>query len=351
MSGPVYIVSTGARTPLGFEAASSAAAVRAVISAVREHPFLIDQAGDAMAGALDAELDPRLLGPERLLALARPALFEACSPLTNSGGWHAPLPVYLALPEYRPGFDDRAAATVRDELAATNDLPFRMAEVAVAPMGHAAGLAAIVKAVGQIEAGAFDACLVGGVESYFQPETMEWLDENLQLAGARSRSGFVPGEGAAFSLLMNEAACDRSGLSALARIRSANTGREANLIKTADRCLGKGLTEVVQSVVLPLRERVAVVDAVICDVNGERYRAEEWAFVSLRLGQYFADPTAYQSPADCWGDMGAASGPLFAMLVCRAAACQYAEGPNTLIWASSERGLRGAAILETAGTP
>lgn len=87
----------------------------------------------------------------------------------------------------------------------------------------------------------------------------------------------------------------------------------------------------------------------ICDINGERYRGEEWGFVCLRLSQYFDDPTAYDSPADCWGDMGAASGPLFIMLACQAIARGYAKGPRALLWTSSEGGLRGAAVIETLG--
>ena len=70
--------------------------------------------------------------------------------------------------------------------------------------GHAAGLSALAAAVEQSSDGALEACLVGGVDSYFHPDTMEWLDANRQLAGPVSRSGFVPGEGAGFCLLMTE---------------------------------------------------------------------------------------------------------------------------------------------------
>lgn len=348
MSRAVCVVATGARTPLGFDAESSAAAVRGAINAGRDHPFMVDQVGEPMPAALDAGLDPRLVGSERLLALAFPAIVEACAPLADVGGWQSAIPLFLALPEYRPGFDEHDVEFVRAGLAAAN-LPLEISSVAAAPMGHAGGLAAIAKATREIEAGAYDACLVGGVDSYFEADTMEWLDANLQLAGSVSRSGFVPGEGAGFGLLMSEDACRRCGLSPMSRIRSAGTAREPHLIKTADTCIGKGLTAVVQSVIESLHADMRTIDAVICDVNGERYRAEEWAFVCLRLGQYFDDPTAYDSPADCWGDVGAASGPLFAMLACRAAARGYAKGRSTLVWASSEHGLRAAVVLEAAG--
>ena len=126
-------------------------------------------------------------------------------------------------------------------------------------------------------------------------------------------------------------------------------GRESKLIKTSDICLGEGLTATVKSAVAGLRSGETIND-IICDINGERYRGEEWGFICLRLPQYFDAPTAYLSPADCWGDIGAASGPLFAMLACQAAASGYATGSRTLLWASSEGGLRAVAVLDTSGS-
>jgi 3-oxoacyl-[acyl-carrier-protein] synthase-1 len=150
---------------------------------------------------------------------------------------------------------------------------------------------------------------------------------------------------------MAERARKRLDLGALARVLAVAIGRETKLIKTSDICLGEGLTATVQNAVSGLHPPSETINTVFCDINGERYRGEEWGFVCLRLSQYFDDPTAYVSPADCWGDMGAASGPLFAMLVCQAAARGYANGPRTLLWASSEGGLRGATVLgfETMG--
>jgi 3-oxoacyl-[acyl-carrier-protein] synthase-1 len=229
-------------------------------------------------------------------------------------------------------------------------LPIIISEVNVSTQGHAAGLAALAAATEQIQQGEIEACLVGGVESYFHPDTLEWLDENRQLAGVVSRSAFVPGEGAGWFLLMTEQASIRLGVVPLARLLAVAIGRETQLIKTSDICLGVGLTTVVQSAIRRLSPNSGRINAVTCDINGERYRGEEWGFVCLRLSQYFDDPTAYDSPADCWGDLGAASAPLFAMLACQAAARGYAKGPRSLLWASSEGGLRGAAVLETTRT-
>jgi 3-oxoacyl-[acyl-carrier-protein] synthase I len=348
MTASVYVISTGARTPVGLASAPAAAALRAQISGMGGHPFMIDQVGDPMPAALDTQLDPGLMGPMRLLSLAESALREACSPLTGDDGMpRLRLAVYLGLPELRPGFTAQDAGAVRFGLSGFEGLPMDISQVTIFAQGHAAGLSALATACRQIQQGALEACMVGGVDSYFQPDTMEWLDRNRQLAGAVSRSGFVPGEGAGFCLLMAGGIRKRLGLGAMARVLAAATGREARLIKTPEMCLGQGLTDTVRNAVGSLRPPAETINEIICDINGERYRGEEWGFVCLRLPQYFDDPSAYRSPADCWGDMGAASGPLFVMLACQAAQRGYARGPRTLLWAGSEGGLRAAAVLDT----
>lgn len=346
MASAVHIVATGARTPLGLQVAPSAAALRAGISAMGDHPFMIDHLGDPMPGAIDAQLDPGLMGPGRLLALAESALREACTPLSEAPKPRLRLPVYLGLPELRPGFSEQDAKAVGSGLERFEGLPVEISEVKVSIQGHAAGLVALAAAIEKIQQGAFEACLVGGVDSYFQPDTMEWLDDNRQLAGADARSAFVPGEGAGFCLLMTEQLRKRLGLGTLARVLAVTIGRETKLIKTSDVCLGEGLTATVRAAVGALPSPTGTINDVICDINGERYRGEEWGFVCLRLSEYFDDPTAYRSPADIWGDMGAASGPLFAMLACQAAERGYAKGPHTMVWTSSENGQRSAAVLE-----
>jgi 3-oxoacyl-[acyl-carrier-protein] synthase-1 len=273
---------------------------------------------------------------------------EVCAPLAAAGVACPPLPVYLGLPELRPGFTGRDVESVRHGCGRFDVSPLELAEVTVFAQGHAAGLAALAMAVKDITRGAIESCLVGGVDSYFQPDSMEWLDANRQLAGTVSRSGFVPGEGAGFCLLMSASASQRYGLAPLARVRSAAVGKETKLIKTSDICLGEGLTATVRAAVSSLRLPDERVNEVLSDINGERYRSEEWGFVCLRLSECFDDPTAYVTPADCWGDMGAASGPLFAMLACQAGVRGYAKGPLTLLSSSSESGLRGVALIESS---
>ncbi len=348
MTGGVHIVATGARTPLGLQAAPSAAAYRAGITAAIQHPFLIDRAGEPMSLACDASLDPGLVGNARLLRLAETALREACERLSQADFISKPsVSLLLGLPEFRPGFGENDAQALRRDLLTLRSLPIDITELSLSTQGHAAGIALLAVAAKRVRSGASEICMVGGVDSYLHPDTLDWLDSHRQIVGAESRSAFVPSEGAGFCLLMGDAALVRHGFVPMATLRTVALGRETKLIKSDDICLGEGLTETVRTAAGWLDRPAESINAVICDINGERYRGEEWGFVCLRAGEYFDDPTAYVAPADGWGDMGAASGPLFAMLACEAAARGYATGPRTMLWAGSENGLRAAAILDT----
>ena len=91
-------------------------------------------------------------------------------------------------------------------------------------------------------------------------------------------------------------------------------------------------------------------DEIFCDQNGEPYRADEYGFAAARHSDRFRDLADFVAPADCWGDVGAASGVLLMILATYAGAKGYAKGPAALVLAGSDTGERGAALLhlETA---
>jgi 3-oxoacyl-[acyl-carrier-protein] synthase-1 len=119
---------------------------------------------------------------------------------------------------------------------------------------------------------------------------------------------------------------------------------EPNRIKSDTICVGQGLSQVFAKTLAALGDDTPV-DNMICDMNGEPYRANEYGFAVLRSPGRFADESDPHTPADCWGDVGAASGPLFAVLAAYAAHKRYDTGPVTFLWASSESGLRAGALV------
>lgn len=345
MTQDIHIVAVGARTPLGFNADSSIAAVRAGISGVGEHPFIVDQKIEPVRMALDYALVPELMGPQRLIALAETALEEICNKLKPVWANYRKIPLYLGLPEERPGWTGENKQVVRDGLR-SQPMPVEFDPFELYPYGHASGLIAVDAACEQIRTGRADICIVAGVDSYHDLQTLEWLDDNKQLATSYHRGAFFPGEGSGAVAVASDAALRKFTLESLAVIRGIGMSTEAKKIKTDSICLGEGLTECIKKAVMPLRLPQEAVEGIIGDINGERYRSEEWGFVLLRLPDAMVDPTDYDLPASCWGDMGAASGPLFLTLAVTAAQRNWAKGKRYLIWNSSEGGQRAAAVLE-----
>ena len=321
------ILGRGARTPLGFDCRASAAAVRAGISAIADHPFMIDRHGLPMKVTRDAGLDAGWPCTRRISALAAAAAQEALTgyrPTTR-------LTVMLNLGEPRPGLPAGSSAEVASHLRTALEID---APIHHAMEGHAGGIVAMQEARRLLDDGRAEAVLVGGAESYLDADTLEWLDGEERLHSENNIYGFCPGEGAAFVLLAKE---DRN---ASLEIAATSLGREANLFGTDNICLGEGLG----AAFVALSDGPA--DRILCDMNGERYRGNEYGFAVLRSHALFRDAADFDAPADCWGDLGAASGPLFACLAIEAEVRGYARGPRTLIWASSEGGRRGAALLK-----
>lgn len=335
----VCVVGVGAVTAIGLCAPASAAAQRAGVPGFAEHPFMISREGEPMVVARVPGLDdaPGVIG--RMERMATMALRETLEPLRRAAAGLREPPLFVGLPPERPGTSGEAR-----NLPARLAAPLALGARTAIATGHAAGLMALQSASEAILGGASFA-VAGGVDSYMEPETLEWVEAGGQLHGGSNAWGFIPGEGAGFVLLASEDAARSSGLPVLARVWSAAVAHEPNRIKTETVCLGKGLTEAFRGVLGTLASDDEKIDEVICDMNGEPYRADEYGFTLARTSTRFRDASDFVAPADTWGDIGAASGPLFVGMVAAAHRRGYATARTSLLWASSESGERAAVIL------
>ncbi|SAL83441.1 3-oxoacyl-(acyl carrier protein) synthase [Caballeronia terrestris] len=343
-SASIVVIGVGARTPLGFSAAASAAAVRAGISVIQHHPYMVDRFGEPMKVTRDFAIEPSVLGPSRAVELGLAPALDALSARQGARRSEA-VSVLLATGEERPGQSEGYAAEVYARLQSRLAGEMVMERGGFIAGGHAGGILALLHARKALSQGKARLCLVGGIDSYLEPETLGWLDENEQLHSEGNIHGFCPGEGAGFCLLSTLRTARELGCRPLLELVAVAAAREENRIKTETVCLGEGLGAVFRSLFDQVNVGTDPVDRIICDMNGERYRANEYGFAVLRSRRRFRDAADFETPADCWGDVGAASGPLFVSLVSESVARGYAKGPLSLIWASSENGSRAAALL------
>lgn len=344
-AGPseIMLVGLGAATALGASAAATGAAVRAGIAGFGDHPYMLDARGDPFVVAMAGWLDPGMQAQGRMVELARSAAIEAVQGAPAAAA--AALTAFVGLPESRPGLDASLADAISGALSDRRMPGAAAANVHVLTIGHASGLMALEAGTRMLHQGGAEFVLAGGVDSQIDADTLEWLDCCDRLHVSTNGWGYVPGEAAAFCLLCTARTAERHGLDPLGSIGAFGVAEEANRIYTQTICIGRGLTQAVRQT-LDAMPAGAIVNATICDQNGEAYRADECGFMLSRTAERFAAPTEFATPADCWGDVGAASGPLFVLLAACAARKGYAKGPRTLLWASSEGGARSAALFE-----
>jgi len=365
------ITGIGAVTPLGLSAPSSAAGLRAGIS--RLGPILSSEV-DAAAGGTEPAIGGRVPlewfeggpqveewpgherfehpfpppehlviehGAERLIRLAVPAASESWRRSGRRGVAPANWGLFL-------GIDTEETAETRERLVAavTNALDgLRPAVLETLPEGRAAGLAAIHHAAAAILSGKIAGAVVGGVDSLVRPEVHARLMAGGVLKDANANpQGIRPGEAAAFLVLE----APSRGDTPLALL--AGTGEaEEPTAGTDQPNQGRGLTSAIRAArsAAPL----PYVPLMICDLNGERYRALEWMLAYPRsLGDLkwrYDLPTCgeFWHPADCMGDAGPASGVVDCVWAVEALRKGYALTERVLVWGASEGRLRAAAIL------
>jgi 3-oxoacyl-[acyl-carrier-protein] synthase I len=343
-AGPMHVVALGARTPLGLSAESAAAALRAGISRLEELSYFVGPESELLTGAHDPLLSERVSYLDRLATMTLDALAQVLRKLASADGLLPRIHLALALPEARPGFDDADGEQLLYELTRrTAGWGFEH-RWEVVGRGHAGACVGFERA----RAAARDAhtlWLVGGVDSYFTPATLHAFVRERRLATPTARAGFPPGEGAGWVALASERSMRSWSMASLGMLSGVGTAREPARVLQGEVSRAQGLCDAVLGACAALRLPEQAPTLLLSDINGERHRAEEWGLLQLRLGAQLPTST-YETPTSYWGDVGAASLPLYVALACRNFACEPKPAQRALLWAGSDAGLRGAALIE-----
>ncbi|MGH7129888.1 MAG: hypothetical protein ACREIV_15060, partial [Planctomycetaceae bacterium] len=138
---------------------------------------------------------------------------------------------------------------------------------------------------------------------------------------------------------------DRAGLRPLGIVHGWSQAMEPGHLYSEQPYRGDGLAMAVQQTVASASS-VLPVGEVYSSMNGESHWAKEWGVAFIRNRTAFAEDYRTHHPADCFGDTGAASGPIMAGLAVLGFADAY-RTPPALVYGSSDRGQR-AAVLITA---
>lgn len=346
--GPT-LVGWGAVSALGMNASQTALMLRAGQNQVRESPF-IDVWGERVRMSFAPTLPQDLAGEGRLLQLADCALRQAVVPvkrLLARGRVRAALalPERLADPR-KPKRLSAAGYRLLDRIESLLHRDFPKLDVVAFPAGHAAGASALEQAMRWLAEERLDGVIVGGVDSYYDWDALEPLSGDDLIITPDNIDGLVPGEGAAFGVLVCRAALGLADAHPVARVAGVGTGTEPNLADAESACLAEGFTTALDRAASPLRAAGRRSSFWWTDLTHESYRLKEFQIVIARFGDILGVDTALRTPARELGDLGAATLPMFWALSAEAWRAGYASDSIAVCLAGSRGGERGATVLE-----
>jgi 3-oxoacyl-[acyl-carrier-protein] synthase-1 len=353
--GGLQLAVTGhyAISPVGLDAEGTCAALRAGISRVRESDLYLPMPTGPEAtedvpllAAMVRDLETDIDGRDRLVALALGALRGlidraqvARSELPRTG-----LLVALPAPDTATSSWNLGQTFMPSLLARAGLSELASPHLAVDQSGNTGVLSLIGRAASLLESGTTDQCIVLGVDSYIDLDRLHALDVAYRLKSQRGLDGFIPGEASVALLLERIAPRVPTRRPSTARLTCPRLASEPRPL-TGDRAsTGAGLATALRGALRDLQEP-GPSGWVLCDLNGESYRAFEWGLVRVRLAAQLAERIVLQHPADSIGDTGAACGGLLIACATQAFVRKYARERAALVWTASDGGSRGALLV------
>ncbi len=344
----MYIAGIGMFTPVGADSVMTAAAVNAGISAYKDsgyftktkEPIKMAQVPQDALPELSDEL--KLCGmygrwEQHLVQLAGTAIQEALSEYSGE-----PLPLILAGPEHYQQWPHQLPDNFLQNVVTQSGAPIDVTHSRTVQIGRAGTIEALQLAERFLFEADKEFVLVGGVDSYQRPELFRGLLEYGRLAIPGNKDGFVPGEGAAFILVAKDKTNALTLNEHSAFITAASTWEEAAHLYSAQANKGEGLDKAVKA---SLKNYTGPnIRKIYSSINGESYWSKELGVMLSRNNTRMVEDASIEHPADCFGDLGAASG---AALIGLAALDLLENNAYTshLTCASSDHQHRAAALL------
>jgi 3-oxoacyl-[acyl-carrier-protein] synthase-1 len=361
----LVVTGLGMVSSVGWDVASSCAAIRAGITRPRPLPdvFVPDQdllepvplMGHPVSGLTDG------FGPlGRWLRLARACVEDmrataGLPPPTDASFWnstgllcvlpHLEEARYLEVRDFGP---ELLTTSWLERLVPALGLASRPSPVHFIHAGHAGTAFALQLARQWLAARNFERVLVLSVDSYLDETSLEWLLEHRRLKTPDRPVGLMPGEAGACLLVEPIQSARQRSAPVLATVAAVATGREAGSFVAGQPQRGEALTRVLEEVLAQQPAGGGWAGNIICDLNGEQWRAGAWGHAQVRLRARLSDRTRLLLPCVSLGDVGAASGAVGLCVAAHAFARKYALGDQSLVLSSAEHGEVGAIHVQRA---
>lgn len=343
----VYVVGIGMITPVGLDTVMTASAVKAGVSAYRESNYFDEYYNNIRVAtvpdvALESCLDeesltcPMAARHARMLQMAKLALSEIM-PMLPKG---EKLPLFLAGPEPMGISDQPLNVSFIENLALQTGVNLDLEQCRVSSLGRVGGLNSIRLAFRYLESTNTKFVLVGGVDTFYDKDTLDYISKKKRLLCGEVMDGFIPGEAAGFLLLTNHP----SAMTADRRpfVFEPGSGSEKGHLYSEETYTGDGLSTAVM--VALKNANTSKIQTLYSSMNGESFFAKEHGVAMIRNNEALDEKMKLEHPADCFGDLGAASGIVMIGLSATNILTKRDATP-ILVCCSSDREQRSAVVI------
>jgi 3-oxoacyl-[acyl-carrier-protein] synthase-1 len=333
---PLAILRTGLVTSVGHTAASSCAAIRAKLSNPTETHFL-DSHGEWIM-AHQVSIQHPYQGRVKLARMAAMAIGE-CLQDIPSRDWSA-MPFILCVAEAeRPGRMHGLDGDLMEEITWALDCRFDSKSSIIAS-GRAGTAVALSRARQLIFENGADKVLIAATDSLLTWPILSNYDRMERLLTPVNSNGFIPGEGAG-ALLVGRAE-EPAGLVCA----GLGFGTESAAVSAEQPLRADGLVSAIRAALEEAGCELHDMDFRISDISGEQYFFKEAALAISRVLRQRKVEFDLWHPAECIGEVGAASGIASIVVVNEACRKEYGPGPAVLWHSSADDGQRAAAVLK-----
>jgi 3-oxoacyl-[acyl-carrier-protein] synthase-1 len=335
---PLAVLEVGLVCGLGLTAPASTAAIRSGFNNFRELHFdEID--GEPLIGSA-VELERQWHGSVKLAKMATCAMRECYNGDPKYDAAQTPLLLCTA-EEDRPGrlanLDRVLIEAVERELGTVLHR-----ESQVIPQGRVGGAIALLRARQLLREGRCTRVMVAGTDTFLIGATLAAYDKVDRLLRRDNSNGFIPGEAGA-AVLLGEW---REGMTPPLVCRSLGFGREPAPLGSGKPLRADGLVQAIRAALDEAGLVLKDCDHRIADVNGEQYRFKEAALAITRLLRDRKVLFSLWHPADCIGEVGAATLPAMMAMLFMGARKDYLPGPLFLGHLGNDDEKRAAFVIQ-----
>jgi 3-oxoacyl-[acyl-carrier-protein] synthase-1 len=332
----IAILNTGLVTSVGMTVKAACAAIRVGISNAQETLFMGSDGEWVIGHKVPFEQSWR--GLTRLVKMAAMALKECLAEVSKDQWSSIPLLLCVAESE-RPGRLENLDEQLLSELQRELEIEFAPGSCVI-PYGRVSVAIAMRHAQKLIYTDDVPMVVIASTDSLLTWPTLSVFENNGRLLGNGNSNGFIPGEAGAALLV------SRPKANSQLRCVGVGLAMEKAHIDSEEPLRANGLTNAIKLALTDAGCEMHDLDFRIADISGEQYYFKEAALALSRSLHRPKEKFDIWHPADCIGEVGAATGVAMVIIANVASSKGYSCGANILAHMASDPGQRAAIVLQ-----